>query len=112
MLVQKRAAKPDRKEMPRTVVSLLDRERATRYRRRYQMTSRTPESRRAHWAKLARERRTKLAAERIEALAALTCTVCGKPLNATRKSRAYCSPRCRQWAHRHPEALTSPATPP
>lgn len=70
----------------------------------------SPECRRLGCAQRERERRAKQAAERIEALAALNCTVCGKPLEATRKTRAYCSDRCRQWAHRHP--LTAPAARP
>ena len=64
--------------------------------------------RRTTRARVVRERRKVTTAKRAEVLAGLTCKACGNPLTATRKTRTYCSDRCRQWAHRHPEGSAPP----
>jgi hypothetical protein len=47
-----------------------------------------------------REERRDRAAERRKAKSHRTCAHCGGPLNAERKSKQYCSVRCRVAAHR------------
>ena len=69
------------------------------------------DQRRAHLAKVARERRARKAAERAAALAVQPCKACGRPLRGGgRTTRVYCSTYCRQRAHR--QRRITPATPP
>ena len=58
----------------------------------------TPRCRVCDNAQRAIEQRRRRARARTLATA---CTVCGAPLSARRSSRKYCSPACRQRAHRH-----------
>ncbi len=60
-------------------------------------SDRTPRCRLCENAQRAAEQRRRRARARTLATA---CTVCGAPLSARRSSRKYCSPACRQRAHR------------